>query len=319
MAISGQFDLVDIVLFVNIAETNSLTQGADRSHLSAAAASIRIKHVESRLGAKLLERTTRGVTLTPAGQAFLYHGRQFVNQLQNLQAELSEYSDVSKSYVRLYANTNATSEFLPSVLREYLTNHPYVNVDLREHLSHEVTRAVSEGVADIGIAAATEHAESLEALPYVRDHLVLVVALGHPLASSQTVTFEETLDYEYVGLAEITPIQCFLNQIAFSLRKRLKLRVQLSNFEAISSMVERNVGISIIPESAALRHQETMRIRIIKLSNQWAARDLKIYFRNRRELPIFAQDLIDLLVADGKSHGAIVGQDGRDHALDSPV
>ncbi len=128
---SIQFDLVDIGLMVHVAETNSLTRGADLSHISAPAASTRIKHIEIRLGTRLLDRTSRGVTLTPAGQAFLHHGRQVLHQLERLQADLQEYSKGAKGHVRLFANTNATSEFLPAVLRTYLTGHPNVNVDLR--------------------------------------------------------------------------------------------------------------------------------------------------------------------------------------------
>jgi DNA-binding transcriptional LysR family regulator len=298
---SAQFDLIDVVLFVNIAETNSLTHGAGRSYISVPAASTRIKHIEARLGAKLLDRTTRGVTLTPAGQAFLHHGRQFVSQLHYLQADLREYSQGTKGYVRLFANTNATSEFLPSVLRDYLISHPNVNVDLREHLSHDIVQAVSEGIADLGIIAGNERTDGLEVLPYRRDRLVLIVAHAHALAKVQRVGFEETLDCDYVGLLEASAIQSFLSQAASALRKSLKLRIQVSNFEALGRMVEANVGIGIMPKSAACRHEKNMGIRIVQLSNDWARRDLKICVRNRLQLPLFAQDLVDLLIADSKS------------------
>ena len=62
---AAHFDLPDIKLFVNIAEANSLTRGAERSHMSLPAASIRIKNLEEGLGVKLLYRTSQGVTLTP--------------------------------------------------------------------------------------------------------------------------------------------------------------------------------------------------------------------------------------------------------------
>ena len=75
---AAHFDLPDIRLFVNIAEANSLTRGAERSHMSLPAASIRIKNLEEGLGVKLLYRTSQGVTLTPPGQAFMHHARLVV-------------------------------------------------------------------------------------------------------------------------------------------------------------------------------------------------------------------------------------------------
>jgi DNA-binding transcriptional LysR family regulator len=299
---SSEFDMVDVVLFVNIAETNSLTHGADKSHISAPAASTRIKHIEARLGARLFDRSSRGVTLTPAGRAFLHHGRLLVNQLHSLHADLSDYSQGTKGFVRLFANTNATSEFLPSVLREYLTTHPNVNIDLREHLSHDIVRAVSEGVADLGIIAGNERTDGLEVLPYKSDRLVLVVAPAHPLACLHQITFEETLDCDYIGLVEASAIQSFISQAANHVRKALKLRIQVSNFEALGRMVEAGVGVGIMPESAASRHRSNMDIHIVRLLDGWAERNLKVCVRDRSQLPLFAKELVDLLVADGNSH-----------------
>jgi len=67
------FDLIDLRLFVNISEQNSLTGGAERSHMSLPAASARIKNLEDSFGTRLLHRTGQGVTLTPPGQALLHH------------------------------------------------------------------------------------------------------------------------------------------------------------------------------------------------------------------------------------------------------
>jgi DNA-binding transcriptional LysR family regulator len=300
---SGQFDLIDIVLFVNIAETSSLTQGADRSHISAPAASTRIKHIEARLGARLLDRTTRGVTLTPAGQAFLHHGRQFVNQLQNLQADLQGYSQCTKGYIRVFANTNAASEFLPSVLREYLTSHPNVNIDFRELPSHDIARAVKEGIADIGIIAGDAHTEGLEILPYRRDRLVLIVAFRHPLAKIHSVRFEATLDFDYIGLRDASPLQHFLCKTAGDLRRPMKFRIRVSDFEELSRMVETNVGIGIVPESTATRHRKTMAVHAVQLSNEWAGRDLNVCVRHQKELPSFARELLESIVADNNRTG----------------
>ena len=75
------FDLADLRLMVRIAEANSLTRGAEASFLSLPAASTRINNLEESLGAKLLYRTSQGVTLTPPGQAFVHHARVVLAQL----------------------------------------------------------------------------------------------------------------------------------------------------------------------------------------------------------------------------------------------
>ena len=159
------FDLTDLRLLVHVAEANSLTRGAERSHLSLPAASTRIKNLEESVGAKLLYRTSQGVTLTPPGQAFVHHARLVLGQIEHLRGDMQEYARGIKGHLRVFANTTALGEFLPPVLRAYLLSHPDVNIDLRERLSHDIVRAVSEGQTDIGIVAGTVRAWCTKAWP----------------------------------------------------------------------------------------------------------------------------------------------------------
>lgn len=295
------FDLVDLRLMVRVAEANSLTRGAEASHISLPAASTRIKNLEENLGLKLLYRTSQGVTLTPPGQAFVQHARTVLAQLEHLSGDLQEYAKGIKGHLRVYANTTALGEFLPPVLKGYLLAHPDVNVDLRERLSHDIVRAVSEGQTDIGIVAGLVRTENLETLPYRRDRLVLVVPGGHALAGRKDVAFAETLDCDHVGLQESSAIHAFLRQVCDQLHRPLRLRIQVGNFEAACRMVEANVGVAILPESAARRHAQTMAIAIVPLSDPWAVREMKICVRSLEALPTFARELVDLLVGDARA------------------
>jgi DNA-binding transcriptional LysR family regulator len=254
--------------------------------------------MEERLGTKLLYRTSHGVTLTPSGQAMLHHGRLVMQQLEHLRGDLQDYVRGVKGHVRLFANTTATTEFLPTVLRDYLATHPDVSVDLREHLSHDIVRAVSDGTTDIGIVARGVRTEGLEVIPYRHDRLVLVTAVAHPLARLKKIAFPETLEYDHVGLQQGSVIHAFLHQAAHVAHKPIKSRIQVGNFEALCRMVEANVGIGILPESSAARHVRTLGIRIIPLSDPWAERHLEICVRKLDALPAFTKELVDLLIAD---------------------
>ena len=293
---AAHFDLPDIKLFVNIAEANSLMRGAERSHMSLPAASIRIKNLEEGLGIKLLYRTSQGVTLTPPGQAFMHHARRVLQQLADLRVDLAEYVKGSKGHVRIFANTTAMAEFLPAVLPKFLANHPDVNVDLKERFSNEIVRAVTEGKVDIGIVAGNVHTEGLEVLPYVEDRLVLVTSDSHTLANRPDVRFEEALEFDFVGMLEASAIHGFLTQAANNLHRSIKIRIQVGNFEAASRMIAANVGIGVLPYSAASRHAKSMPIRIVELKEEWAIRKLQICVKSVQALPVFARELIEMLV-----------------------
>lgn len=293
------FDLVDLRLMVRIAEADSLTKGAEAAHMSAPAASTRIKNLEESLGVQLLHRSSQGVTLTPPGQALVHHARLVLGQLEHLRADLREYARGIRGHLRVHANTTAL-EFLPPVLRHYLLDHPDVNVDLQERLSHDIVRAVSEGQTDIGIVAGLVRTENLQVLPYRRDRLVLVLPRGHALAGSTSIAFADTLDYDHVGLAESSAIRAFLQQICEGLHRPMQQRIQVSNFEAACRMVEASVGVAILPGSAAHRHAQTMAIAIVPLADPWAERAMQIVVRSLDALPAYARELVDLLVNDAR-------------------
>jgi DNA-binding transcriptional LysR family regulator len=295
------FDLIDLTLFVNIAESNSLTRGAERSHMSLPAASTRIKNVEDRLGIKLLYRKSRGVALTPAGHAFLTHGRLMLQQLERLQGDLQEYTKGVKGHLRILANTTAITEFLPRILSKYLVTHPDVNVDLREGLSLDIVRAVAEGTTDVGVVAGNVNTIGLKVLPYRQDRLVIAAALGHPLAKHKSIPFRQTMMYDYVTLSEGTAIHSFLNEAASHLGQTLKTRIQVGNFEALCRMVEMNVGIGVLSETAARRYAKTMNIKIVRIQDEWAVRNLQICVRGLEALPTFARELIELFVAEHRT------------------
>lgn len=300
------FDLTDMQLMVNVAGAQSMTKGAERSFLSLPAASNRVKNLESHLGTALFYRNSQGVTLTPSGEAFVRHARVVLRQLEHLRGDIQEYASGVKGRVRVYANTTAMNEFMPNILANYLAAHPDVNVELRERLSYLVVKAVADGTADIGITAHAGGGENIEFLPYRTDRLVLVTHKEHTLAANNSVDFDETLVYDYVGLSEASAIHAFLLQAADDLGRVLRFRVEVSNFEAVCRMIAAHVGIGVIPETAARRYVKDLPLQIISLNDAWALRRLHICVRQFDKLPIFAKELVSLLVKDGSKENSDV-------------
>jgi len=291
------FDLADLRLFIHIAESPSLTQGARRAFLSPAAASARIKALEGQLETRLLYRDSRGVEITPAGERLLHHARLIMRQVDYLKSEFTQYGVDSAGHIRIFANTTAT-EFLPEVLAGFLSKRPGVTVDLQERLSRDIVRGVLDGTSDMGIIAGPVEAAGLQVLHFSTDHLVLMVPVGHPLAGHPSVTLEQTLAYQHIGLHEGSTLLSFLREHVERLGKHLSLRIQVSSFEAICRMVEAGVGIGIIPESAAVRHSRTMQLVTIKLDESWAMRERSILVRELEALPGTIRALIATLMPE---------------------
>jgi len=302
-----QFDLTDLRLFVLTAEEGNLTRAAARQHLSLAAASARIKALEEQSGLPLFFREARGVRMTPPGEAFLHHARGVLRQTEKLRADLLEYGDGLGGHVRVFANTTAVTDFLPEILPGFLSANPRVNVDLQEKPNAEIPRGVLDGRADIGIVAGQVDTLGLRSIHFSTDRLVLVTSRRHPLARRKRVSFSETLEEDAVGMQEGSTLQTFLTTVTHQLGKRLKLRIQLSSFDAMCRMIGAGVGVGIVPESAARRNREGMNLSLIELTDAWSVRERYILVRDNEALPAYAKALIEAICLHHQSPEAESG------------
>jgi len=138
-----RFDLVDLQLFIAVADSGSITAGALRAHLALASASARIKGLELALGAALLKRRRRGVELTAAGESLLDHARIILHEVEAMRGDLATYASGAKASVLLLANTSGLSEHLPKALAVFLREHPDINVDVEERESTDIEAAIT--------------------------------------------------------------------------------------------------------------------------------------------------------------------------------
>ena len=290
-----RFDLVDLQLFIAVAETRSITNGALKVHLALASASARIKGLEEALGVSLLTRGRRGVELTPAGESLLDHARVVIHNVEAMRSDLAAYARGVKATVRFLANTSGLSEYLPKALAAFLAEHPHISIDVEERESGDIAHAIASGAADLGLAA--EHAlpDGIERIPYSEDRLVLVTARQDELAKRRQVDFREVVERDFVGLITSSALHAHVAGHAARLGARLRFRARLNNFDAIGQMVSAGIGVAVMPEVAARRCARSMKINVVRIRDSWANRRLAICARNFKSLPKPAQQLVEHL------------------------
>jgi DNA-binding transcriptional LysR family regulator len=290
-----RFDLVDLQLFIAVAESRSITRGALRAHLALASASARIKGLEAALGVALLKRGRRGVELTAAGESLLDHARTIIHNVEAMRGDLVAYASGVRASVHLLANTSGLSEHLPKALAAFLREHPDFNVDVEERESTDIAAAIATGAADLGFAA--EHAlpDNLERFLFSEDRLMLVVARRGDFAGRRQIDFQEVAEHDFVGLTNATALQVHISRHAAQLGVRLRFRARLRDFDAICQMVAAGVGIAVVPEAAAKRCAQSMPVAMIKIRDAWANRKLAICARSFSTLPRPAKQLVEHL------------------------
>ena len=293
-----RIDLTSLQLFVAVCELGSIGRAAEREFIAASAISKRLSDLEATLGTPLLYRHTRGVDLTPAGESLLHHARSVLYSLEKMQGELSEYADGVRGHVRVHANISAIVQFLPEDLGVFRRDHEEIKIDLEEHLSAEVLRAVQEGAADLGICHLADGTSELQSLPYRDDRLVLIVPLDHPLARDAgvdgEVAFVDSLDYDHVGLHTNSSIYVATRQAALEAGRTIKLRIHVTGLDAMCRMIENGLGIGVMPGHAfeLMRGGVGRQLTSVALSDAWARREIRLVARDFSTLPVAARSLV---------------------------
>jgi len=290
-----RLDLTSLQLFVAACELGSIGRAAEREFIAASAISKRLSDLEAAVGTPLLYRRPRGVELTPAGDTFLHHARSVLFSLERMQGELSEFALGVRGHVRIHANLSAIMQFLPDDLAGFTAVHPQVKLDLEEHVSSEVVRAVREGDADVGICNAPGEIGDLQSRRYRQDRLVVAVPPGHPLAAFDAVWYADTLDHDQVGLNGNSALDLAMRRAAAAAGKDIRLRVRVTGLDALCRMVHNGLGIGLLPDRAFELLRGVGDLRAVPLRDDWAIREIDLLARDFASLPVTARLLVEHL------------------------
>jgi DNA-binding transcriptional LysR family regulator len=272
-------DIDSLALFVRAAELHSLTKAAEASHISVAAASRRITLLEHRFKAMLLERTSHGATLTPAGMSLLGHAKVLLRRMNQMEAAMGEHAGSRMSVVRLLVNTSALTGSFPDDLAIFARQNPEVRLVLQERWSADIVRMLAGDEADIGIVIEGIETTGLITCPYRVDRLSVVMPARLDIAEGP-MAFEDVLQGDLVTIESSASMFALLNRQALLLGKTLRPRVQVRSLEAICRMVQAGFGLGLLPLHAATALAPGFGLAVRPLAEAWAQRSMLLCVRD---------------------------------------
>lgn len=290
-----RIDFTTMRLFVAVADYQNIAKAAEACHIVPSAVSKRISDLEDSLGVPLLFRKSRGVELTQAGESALKYARNVLRQLDRFEGEMSEYKEGVQGHIRIAANPSSIIQFLPEDIFTYLKQNPLVRIDLIEDVTVSILSMVRDGLVDIGITSGLIDVPDLDKINYKSDRLAIITPIDHPLAVFDSMYFEETLKYSYVGLQEGSSIRSLLKEKANLAKKEIEFNVSVMSFSGVIRMVEAGLGITIMPEGSLSNLLSTNKFKVIRLNDDWAIRNLEIVVREQNSLPLIARKLVTYL------------------------
>lgn len=290
------FDLSDLRAFVASADFGSFRAAADSLNISPSALSRRVEKLESALGVRLFERTTRKMELTVAGRSFVEKAR---NVLAELESSLFGMEDLGRrltGLVTIACVPSAVSFFLPNALKAYHQTYPGIRVRLIDETSSVVFLAVARGEADFGLTYIGTQEPDIEFTPILQDPFVLACQRDHPLAGKRSVSWAEIAQYpDYMLLAQGSGNRTLIDSALANAVRQPSWFCEVQHVPALVSMIEAGLGIGIVPKLALPRDRHRSLVSI-PVTGPSVVRTLGVIRRKNRPLPVAAQHFFDLLV-----------------------
>lgn len=282
-----RIDLTSLDLFVSVADEHNIARAAARRNIAASAVSKRIHDLEHAYGTPLLIRQSKGVTLTPAGEALLRHARNMVALVERIGVDMSSFASGMKGQVRLSANPSAITQFLPGILSRFMARYPEIEIRLEEATTAHSLTLLEDGLADIAIVGWGSEHPAMTYAPFRNDNLALCVPEAHPLAAaSSAVRFIDTLGFDHVGLEYGSSIQARLEEAAAHAGQPIRVKLRVGSFDGVRCMVETGIGVAVLPVSAIESYLGSMKIRAVPLADPWAQRELRLVTRDTASLSL---------------------------------
>lgn len=273
---------LDAVLLV--AETLNFRIAAERAHVSQPALSRRVQAAEQKLNARLFDRSRHSVTLTDAGAELVPIAQRMLSEFRDSLSDLSEFIAGRRGSVSIWALPSVAAAILPASARAFQETHPMVRLVIQAASARQVTQAVLDGRADMGISVAgPDLPASVEFTPLMKENFVMICQRGDVLAKRRKVDWSVFMSRPFVASGPASSIRLVTDQIQAATGKTPGTQLVADHISVVGAMVAEGVGIAAVPQ-LALRLMDKDRIQSVALHSPTAKREVGILLKKERSL-----------------------------------
>ena len=272
--------LMQVEGFLEVARRGSVSRAAEALFITQPTLTARLHGLEKELGTALFLRTPHGMRLTDAGRAWIPFAERALRALVDGRDALEQVLTASAGHLMIAAAPAVSTYVLPDLLERFVARHPRVDVSVRTGHSEDVVDLVVRDEVQLGLGRTIRHPD-LELRPFHTEELVLVCAPDHAFTKRTDVAMAEVAAQKLI-MFDRTSSYYEITQGAF-LSAGVKLRglMELDSIEAAKKMVERGLGVALLPGTAVARELAGKTLCVVKMKDAPPMQNTIVAFRRR--------------------------------------
>jgi len=287
-------EIGELQAFIAVAEKSSFKAAAEGLFISQPALSRRIEKLEASLQTRLLERTTRRVSLTDDGRQFLAHAEAVIEELEMAMQGMAERTDLRKEHITVACVPSVANHLLPKVLKEFTRTHPSVRIKIIDESAREVLDSVVAGVADFGVNFIGTQEADIDFKAIRTEHYVLMVRNDHPLAAETSVAWAALVGEKLVSVSQSSGNRMLIDNALARVVQRPSIQYEINHVTGAIGLVAAGLGVAVLPELAMPSDVHPTLVSI-PLTDPDITRTLGLITRKGGRLQPVTQSLFDLL------------------------
>jgi DNA-binding transcriptional LysR family regulator len=241
-------------MFCDVVETGSFSRAAQLNHVTQSAVSQQIRALETRYDQKLLSRSARQVTPTPAGERLFRGCKEILARFAEVEQELREQASEVVGTTTVSTIYSVGLHELQNIQRTLLKTHPKVNMRLTYRHSDQVYDDVILGAAEIGLVAYPQARSGVDVLPFRDDQLAVVCQPDHPFAGKPKIPMAAVAGVPLIAFDREAPTRKGIDKLFRDRGLELNPAMEMDNVETIKRAVEMGLGVSVLP-LATIKHE----------------------------------------------------------------
>lgn len=284
-------DINQLEVLVIVARERSFSRAAEVLERTQPAISQAIRRLETEIGEKLFDRSSKDGTLTFAGEVLLGHAKQMLNLRQNAETAIREMRDLRHGKVTISANEHTVFYLLP-VIEEFRRQHPLIKIEVQRGVASRIPKQITAREVELGVISFSPNDDSIKAIAVATDELVFVASPGHEFAGRDAVSIRDLGGQSFVAHNAPSPYRRRVIEAFEKHKVKLDIVVELPSLEAIKLMVERGGGVALVPRLSADAEIASGRLVALSVKDLKLERKLNIIYRQNSELSHAAKAFI---------------------------
>lgn len=284
-------DFSQLITFLEVAKLGSFSRAGQKVFRSQSAVSAQIRQLEQEYGDRLLDRSGKDVTLTPAGRVLLTYAERLIQLRDESKLAVADHGRAPRGTLTIGANEATCLYVLPDVFAKYCSLHPEVQLSIYRNFSYKIVEKLENGSIDVGIVTLPVKSPKLKTSPIFRDQLMWMVHPQNPLAKHEVLSVSE-IAKQPILLPKTGYTRRLMDKLLRPYEADLQVQMELPSVGMIKSFVAAGLGVSLISASFARDQVLAGRVKLIAFKDKELWRELGLAYRRDRTLTQAAKTFI---------------------------